>query len=105
MAWEASLSETAWDEVRRAIFALPRRDLLTIYGEWHSQFEEVPEQMSSSSTTFDRVLYRQALERADNMTNRQLSNAVLWRVEALRTMDTGGHRVWLCPYGCHTFKL
>ena len=98
MAWEWSHAPEAYVIAENYLHKRPVRWLAECYAEWvcyHSNEEIDPD----TDGTFT-----QALRRARNFNRDVLANYIWREAVELRTCDTGGGALWMCPYGCHTVK-
>ena len=98
MAWSWSHSQEAYCNARDNVLDLPRDVLEVIYGEQHAGDTHDSEQ-------FSQWHYARALSKARKLTADILAESVAERMEELATCSNGGHRAWVCPYGCHTVSF
>lgn len=98
MAWEWSHAPEAYEIAENNLRKKSTKWLAECYAEWvcyHANEEIDP---------FTDGTFTQALRRARNFNRDVLANYIWREAVELRTCDTGGGALWMCPYGCHTVK-
>ena len=96
MAWEWSHAPEAYETAEKNLRKKPIRWLAECYAEWicyHSDEEINP---------FPDGTFAQAMREARKINKDTLADYVWREAVELRTCDTGGGALWVCPYGCHT---
>lgn len=95
--WEWSHTQEAYDGAKENLSNLSHDDLVEIMLEWNA-YEAAGESNSVMDADFDSV----DIEPIKAMSHDLLVDVIFEKAETLRSSDNGGHRLWMCPYGCHT---
>ncbi len=109
MAREWSHTQEAYDHGHKETLRLPDKDILVILAEWNAHKACNKDYGHDNHSGFDDQVYAGTLTQLEAKRHR-LGDQILeawaekiWEhAEGLALCDKGGHRFWVCPYGCHT---
>ena len=118
MSWEWSYTQEGIQNIRDNIGTMSREDLIECLSEFHAAKNPKPddwdgtesewqESQAGGDTYFDNDDFK---KKTDELTKfcldqETLADVLFDEAEQLRTCENGGHRAWVCPYGCHTVSL
>lgn len=95
MAWEWSHTQEAYDNARDNLTKWKRPKLEVVYGEWFAH----------DGSEFREDAYHDGVRAAEKMTHEGLVEDIFGRARAQRLCTNGGHRAWMCPYGCEVHMV
>jgi hypothetical protein len=99
MSWEWSPGNEGGDTAYDNLHAQDREFLTVAYAECMAAYQE------GIRTELDSAAYDQHLQEAADLANYTLADAIWDHAVEIRTCDNGGHRAWVCPFGCHTVNI
>ena len=128
MAWSWSHTAEAYEHARERLFKMSKTRLAVIWAEWKThqkaqadKLEEAQKEARENEWTepgpddvtectyFDQDCYETSLKEAKAIIERVGKDALaedIWTWACVyATCDNGGHRLWMCPYGCQVHSV